>query len=121
MEAVLKPFVTDGTIDDGTAQWIRDKYAEMSRHPLIADAFLPEAKVKTECELLYRGRVRRLDRYAELPDAVVLIDYKTGKREEEHQRQVSNYANALREMTGKKIRAYLVYLSEESTEVEEVS
>lgn len=120
MEAVLKPFVADGTIDEDTAQWIRTKFVTMSRHPQIADAFRPEAKVRTECELLYRGKVRRLDRYAELPDAVVLIDYKTGKPNDEHQRQVRDYANALHEMTEKKIRAYLVYLSEETVEVVEV-
>lgn len=121
MESVLRPYVADGTIDETTAQWIRDKFVIMSRHPLIADAFLTEAKVRTECELLYRGKVRRLDRYAELTDAVVLIDYKTGKRNEEYQRQVGDYANALREMTDKRIRAYLVYLTEETVEVEEVS
>ena len=32
--------------------------------------------------------------------------------EEEHQWQVRNYANALKEMTDKEIRAFLVYLSE---------
>ena len=56
------------------------------------------------------------DRYAELSDVIYLIDYKTGKKEVEHQKQVQTYANALKEMTDKEIRAFLVYLSEDGVE-----
>lgn len=124
IESLLLPYFTDGTIDKETAAWIRDRFNQMASHPLIAPAFAPTAKVKTECEILYpnaKDKVIRLDRYAELPDAIYLIDYKTGKKDEEHQKQVQTYANALREMTDKEIRAFLVYLSEVGIEVEPVS
>ena len=124
VESLLLPYLTDGTIDKETAAWIRDRFNQMASHPLIAPAFAPTAKVKTECEILYpnaKDKVIRLDRYAELPDAIYLIDYKTGKKDEEHQKQVQTYANALREMTDKEIRAFLVYLSEVGIEVEPVS
>jgi hypothetical protein len=49
-----------------------------------------------------------------------LIDYKTGKKEEEHLNQVRTYADALREMTDKEIRAYLVYLADSEIEVDGV-
>ena len=124
IESVLSPYLSDGTIDKETAAWIRDRFDQMASHPLIAPAFAPSAKVKTECEILYpnaKDKVIRLDRYAELPDAIYLIDYKTGKKDEEHQKQVQTYANALREMTDKEILAFLVYLSEAGIEVEPVS
>ena len=124
IESLLLPYFTDGTIDKETAAWIRDRFNQMASHPLIAPAFAPTAKVKTECEILYpnaKDKVIRLDRYAELPDAIYLIDYKTGKKDVEHQKQVQTYANALREMTDKEIRAFLVYLSEVGIEVEPVS
>ena len=123
IEQVLSPVVSDGTINQETADWIRDKFFQMAQYPLISAAFNSSAKVKTECEIFYpkaKDKVIRLDRYAELPDAIYLIDYKTGQKKEEHHNQVRTYANALREMTDKEIRAYLVYLSEDTIEVEKV-
>ena len=118
MERVLVPVVSEGTIDEKTADWIRDKFMQMAQDPQIAAAFNTNAKVKTESEILYQGKVLRLDRYAELPDVIYLLDYKTGKKEDEHQKQVLIYANALKEMTDKEIRAYLVYLSEDNVLVD---
>lgn len=120
-ETVLKPYLADGTIDADTADWIRNMMAQMAQNGQIGAAFQPFAKVKTECEVLYQGRVRRLDRCAELSDAIYLIDYKTGKKDEEHQTQVQTYASALREMSDKEIRAFLVYLDETGIEVVPVS
>jgi ATP-dependent exoDNAse (exonuclease V) beta subunit len=123
IEQVLSPVVSDGTINQETADWIRDKFLQMAQNPLISAAFNSSAKVKTECEIFYpkaKDKVIRLDRYAELPDVIYLIDYKTGKKEEEHLNQVCTYANALREMTDKEIRAYLVYLAEDTVDVEKV-
>ncbi len=121
MEQVLSPVVSDGTIDQETADWIRDKFLQMAQNPQISAAFNSSAKVKTESEILYQGKVLRLDRYAELPDAIYLIDYKTGQKHNEHRNQVQTYAKALKEMTDKKILAFLVYLSENTIDVERVS
>jgi ATP-dependent exoDNAse (exonuclease V) beta subunit len=118
MESVLSPVVSDGTINKETADWIRERFTQMTQHPQIAAAFSPEAKVKTECEILYQSKILRLDRFAELPDVIYLLDYKTGKKNEEHKHQVKLYANALREMTDREIRAYLVYLSEKEIDVD---
>ena len=113
--------IADGTIDKETVAWIRDRFHQMASHPLVAQAFAPTAKVKTECEVLYQGQVKRLDRYAELPDAIYLLDYKTGQHNDKHNEQVRLYAEALREMTDKEIRSFLVYLNETGVEVEPVS
>ena len=117
LETVLKPNVADGTLDQAAADWIRDRFNQMASHPLIAQAFGPEAKVKTECEVLYQGEIRRFDRYAELDNVVYLIDYKTGKPNEKYDEQVRLYTRALKEMTDKEIRAYLVYLSEDTIHI----
>jgi len=121
--AVLQPYLNDGTINQETSTWIKDRFLKMAQNPQIAPAFDPSAKVKKECEILYpsyKDKVIRLDRYAELSDVIYLIDYKTGKKEEEHLNQVRTYADALREMTDKEIRAYLVYLAEDMVDVEKV-
>lgn len=120
IEAVLQPYLNDGTIDQETSAWIQERFMQMSQHPQIAPAFDLSAQVKTECEILHQGKVLRLDRYAELADTIYLIDYKTGQKEEKHYDQVRTYANALREMTDKEIRGYLVYLAENAIDVEMV-
>ena len=119
-DAVLLPYLNEGIIDLATAGALKDKFLQMTQHPMIGEAFSPSAKVKTECEILYQGKVCRLDRYAELPEVVYLLDYKTGKKEDEHRKQVQTYATALKEMTDKEIRAFLVYLSEDTIEVDQV-
>lgn len=121
-DTVLIPYIHEGIITTETAGAIKDKLLQMSQDPQIAAAFDTTATVKTECEIYYPkiGKVIRLDRYAELPDVIYLIDYKTGKREEAHQKQIRTYSDALREMTDKEIRAYLVYLAEDTIEVEKV-
>ena len=120
LDTVLNHNVADGTLDQASADWIRDRFNQLASHPLIAPAFSSEAKVKTECEILYQGQVRRLDRYADLDDAIYLIDYKTGKPNEKYYEQVRLYSKALREMTDKEIRAFLAYLTEDTIEVEKV-
>ena len=124
LEAVLSPYLSDGTLDLETADTIRDKFIQMASHPLIGAAFDSAAKVKTECEIFYpkaKTKVIRLDRYAEFPDVIYLIDYKTGKKDKEHSEQLRHYTDALKEMTNKEIRSYLVYLSEAQIEVDQVS
>lgn len=119
VDAVLSRYLNEGKIDVMTAEWIRDKFVQLVNDPLLGDAFNAKTKIKTECEILHQGHVIRLDRYVEMSDVICLIDYKTGKHEDEHRVQIQNYAQALREMTDKPIRAYLVYLSE-SVEVKQV-
>ena len=124
IEQVLSPALSDGTINQKNADWIRDKFLQMAQNPLISVAFNSSAKVKTECEIFYpkaKDKVIRLDRYAELPDVIYLIDYKTGQKHDDHRNQVQAYANALKELTDKEIRAFLVYLSEEIINVKQVT
>ena len=67
--------------------------------------------------VLYQGAIRRFDRYAELDNAIYLIDYKTGKPNEKYNEQVQLYSKALKEMTDKEIRTFLVYLSEDTIHI----
>ena len=119
MESVLSPYISEGTIDDKTATWIRDKFTQMAQHPQIGAVFAPSAKVKTECEILHQGQIRRLDRYVELPDMVYLLDYKTGKKDPKHEQQLNDYVSAIKSMTDKEIRGYLVYLLDAEIELVE--
>ena len=120
LDAVLESNLANGTLDQASADWIRDRFNKMVSHSQIEAAFSPDAKVKTECEVIYQGEVRRFDRYAELDNAIYLIDYKTGKPNKKYNEQVQLYTQALKEMTEKEIRGYLVYLPEDTIEVEKI-
>ncbi len=119
IDTAFQPFLLDGTINRENADMLKDKLQQMASHPDVSAAFSAKAKVKNECDILSNGEILRPDRYAELPDVIYLIDYKTGKKEKKHQIQLKNYIFALQGMVEKEIRAYLVYLSD-PIEVEKV-
>ena len=109
----LQPYIDSGIIDQNTATMLKDKFEQMMHHPVIGKAFSPDAKVKNECEILSKSfGIRRPDRYAELPDRIFLLDYKTGKHNDEYHEQLRRYINVLKNMVHKKIEAYLVYLGD---------
>ena len=119
IEKALLPYLSDGSIDNETASLLKDKFMQIASNPIIKDAFSNQAVVKNECEILSCGEILRPDRFAELPDRIFLLDYKTGKKNNKHHLQLKNYISALQGMVSKEISAYLIYLRE-TIEVEEV-
>ena len=117
IDVALLPYLLDGSIDSDTAKLLKAKFMQMTVHPMIAEAFSDAALIKNECDILYDGSIKRPDRYAELPDVIYIIDYKTGKPSNKYHEQLQTYANALKELTDKEIRAFLVYLGEDTIEV----
>ena len=113
IEHVLDPYVTSGVIDTQTALMLQGLFEQMVIHPMIYEAFTEQAKIKNECEILsHQYGIIRPDRYAELPDKIILLDYKTGKKSDEHHRQLNQYMSVLSKMVTKPIKAYLVYLGD---------
>ena len=113
IDRALQPYLDAGVIDPKTAAGLKGVFEQLVHHPVIGKAFLPEAKVKNECEILSKDfGVLRPDRYAELSDKIYLLDYKTGAPSDQHHRQLQRYASVLKKMVRKEIEAYLVYLSD---------
>lgn len=107
----LRPHVDAGVIDQAKADMLASLFLQMATHPLIEAAFSSDAKVKNECDILMStGKIVRPDRYAELPDRVILLDYKTGKRNDSYHRQLAEYMSVLGKMVSKPIEGFLVYL-----------
>lgn len=112
-DRAMKPHLDAGVIDQPTAEMLREQFHQMIADPLVSEAFGPQSKVKNECEILLAdGNILRPDRFAELPDKIYLLDYKTGKPDKEHHRQLNRYMNVLKKMVSKPILAYLVYLGD---------
>lgn len=119
IDKALLPYLSDGSIDEETANLLKDKFVQITENPIVKEAFGPKAIVKNECEILSNGEILRPDRFAELPDRILLLDYKTGKKDPKHHQQLKNYISALQGMVSKQISAYLIYLGAD-IEVEEV-
>ena len=119
-ERALRPYVNDGTIDDEQAAKLLDTFRKVTDIPELKPAFSADAIVKNEMDIhTYDGHIIRPDRYAETPQGLILIDYKTGKEHEEYFNQLQDYMAALMQMNGNQIiKAYLVYLSDEIRLVE---
>ena len=120
IERALRPHRDSGVIDQAKADLLTNLFFQMSTHPVIGEAFSPAARVKNECDiLLENGDIKRPDRYAELPDKIYLLDYKTGQKTDDNRRQLRRYMDLVGKMVAKPIEGYLVYLRD-ALEVERV-
>ena len=113
-------------MNDEALEQLKLLIRQMIATPEISEAFSEKAKIRTECEILYcpenggNGKIKRPDRYAELPDRIIIIDYKTGHANEEHERQISTYAKAVSQIVDKPIEKYLVYFGKNDVNVKKV-
>ena len=87
------------------------------RRDEVKASYSKDAVVKNEMDILIRdadvNKIMRPDRYAELDDKVMLIDYKTGKHDERYNEKMKDYIFALQDLGIKKnIEAYLIYIGE---------
>lgn len=98
-------------IDEETINVLKERINQMITTPTIADAFSDKATIRTEREILTKGsKIKRPDRYAELPDKIILIDYKTGIENQNHTRQLNEYGDAISQLVDKPIEKYIVYI-----------
>ena len=120
-EKVLRFYVNNGSIDEDESERLLKKFEKISSDERVGLAYSDKAIVRNEMDILTEDGVKkRPDRYAELDDKVILIDYKTGKKNEKYEQQLKEYASILQQMgVSKNIELYLVYLDEEN-EVEPV-
>lgn len=119
---VMRPYIYNGSIDEKQADRLFMQFEEITSLAEIKDAYSDDCVVRSEMEILTsEGEIIRPDRYAELSGKVILIDYKTGKKDDGYHRQLKTYISSLPKMNvNKKIEAYLVYLGENDIEVEAV-
>ncbi len=82
--------------------------------PKIKDFFNGQYELKNECGIMKAdGKEYRPDRLMIKNDKVIVLDYKTGKEEEKHIRQIKTYASLLEDMGFDKVELYLLYINED--------
>ena len=75
-----------------------------------------DAQIFHEQPLYYLGERKQIDTLIIKADEVIIIDYKSGVKREEHYEQVRFYQEAIESITGKRSRGWLFYLGKESIE-----
>src|SRR5690606_41851061 len=83
-------------------------------HPELTDFFNPEYKIFNERTLICQNATLKPDKVVLKPNhQALLLDYKTGKKEEKYKLQLQNYANVLHDMGFVVTQKTLVYIGKE--------
>ncbi len=119
VDKTLDSMYFSGIIDDKERKELYEKINQLLSYPDIKPYFEKNLNIKTEAEILLpNGKTYRPDRVILNKQKAVIIDYKTGKTEKFHIKQINNYANLLSEMGYTEIKKYLLYIDEKVKIVE---
>lgn len=118
-EEALTRLLQEGSLSIEKASELKVLVESVTQHPQLNQLFKKGNRVFSERELLLPdGNIVIPDRVTERDGEITLIDYKTGLKRNEHQKQVSNYLKNLKELNYSSYKAYLVYLGKEIEIVE---
>lgn len=105
---VLKTYLMEGLISIEEKEQIYEEIQKIVNDPKTAVYFEEGVKSINERELMISEggshKNYRPDRLIETDEGLVILDFKTGERDEKHLKQIENYKNCL-EKLGKKVRA----------------
>ena len=100
----------DGRIGAADVERLRPELDRVLAIPGMDDWFAPDCEVWAETPILLPGgQSLRPDRVVRRNGRVSVIDFKTGKRSEEHLKQIKLYRDVLAQMMTEPVTAFLVY------------
>ena len=122
MEDVLRQLEFEGILyDEVSPEDLQRMLKQALASERVREWFSPRWKLHNECAVIFTdpetGQVTSLrpDRVMSDGERTVVIDFKFGRQEREHFRQVSNYMKLLQEMGYKKVEGYLWYVTRNQT------
>jgi len=89
---------------------VRQLLKEVINHHDLAGYFTKDWTIYNETDIIFNGALLRPDRVCLKNKEAVIIDYKTGKEDPSHLKQLTNYKEALEAMDYSVEKAYLVYI-----------
>ena len=99
IKVVIETLFAKGKCDISQYEKLKKQLPLLLESEQISKYFTPNWEVRTEKEILIEtGEVYIPDRLVFDGKKVTIIDYKTGDKKQKHQRQIHNYANALKKM-----------------------
>lgn len=113
VDMAFEKLVAQGILAEDEVQEIKKLVSEFINHPDVNVYFKKGLKVKSESEILLPdGHSLRPDRLIFEKDKVIVIDYKTGKPEVSHHKQIKNYQKILEKMGYKHTQGVLLYINQ---------
>ncbi|OIP02933.1 MAG: hypothetical protein AUJ97_05395 [Bacteroidetes bacterium CG2_30_32_10] len=117
VEKAVNDFFTNELFPEHYKNIINKKINNLLSNNLIKPYFAKDLKVENEAELVCEnGKILRPDRIIFNENALVIIDYKTGKINESHKNQINEYAKALESMNYTIDKKLLINISAEMVE-----
>ncbi|MFA4851296.1 MAG: UvrD-helicase domain-containing protein [Bacteroidales bacterium] len=111
VKSAVAQLIQNGMATIEQAEELNKKISAVIADPLINKYFQPGCVIKTEAEILLKdGSTLRPDRVIIEGDKAIVIDYKTGGINDSHEKQISKYAEVLREIGYTETEKFLVYI-----------
>lgn len=113
IEPITADFVQQGICDVSKTQELNTCLHNLFRHKEFAGFFDEKWEVKTERAILLQGgEIYIPDRILFGEQKTIVLDYKTGAKDEKHQTQIRKYASVLHQMGNQAVEMYLIYTNE---------
>ncbi len=113
IETTVEAFVRSGELSEAEAKMTCEKIGEWIADERVRPWFAPDIQVWNERTILQSdGSFYRPDRVVEMPDEVVVVDYKFGNVERSsYKKQVANYVDLIRAMGYPRVSGYIWYVT----------
>lgn len=109
--AVVTEALHSGSIIEDEYDHYLQMVNKVVEHPELSAFFETGVEVFNEKDILIpQGSYVRPDRVVKNDDGWVIIDYKTGKHQPHHEKQIIRYAEVLGQMTHQTSKCFLVYI-----------
>ena len=113
IQSSLEILLKQGVITQSESKELVPLLNKMFEKAEIIQLFATSLHSKNEAEILIAdGSVLRPDRLIFKDNEVIIVDYKTGKPEEKHKKQLDTYEDALKGMNYQNISKRLIYIND---------
>ncbi len=114
IDKIILQYQNKGLLDHKESEEIKSKITSLIKNPELQKYFKNDKKSRSEIEIIADNEdVIRPDKVILDNDKYIVIDYKTGEEKREHQKQVKNYMEKIKEVTGKNVTGKIVYIGDE--------
>lgn len=114
VNSTISSLCNEGLIDINEKEEMIKKINKLLSSDEIKPFFNTTYEVKTEREIILPdGTTYRPDRVLTKDNHAIIIDFKTGKKEKSHEKQINEYEEALTKMGYGKVEKYLLYIDSE--------
>ncbi|MDD5571241.1 MAG: UvrD-helicase domain-containing protein [Bacteroidales bacterium] len=112
VEPAVNSIHSEGLLKSTEKEKLKEEIILLLSNPEIKPYFKEGIIVKSEKEIIKDGRTYRPDRIILKNNLATVIDFKTGKEEEKHKKQINEYAGLLKDLGYEVEERVLIYIDE---------